>query len=62
MELGIDLLECDVYLTKDGVVLISHDHDFVRLCGDPREITHVNYADIPPMKRVFSVHFSDNEY
>ena len=62
MDLGIDLLECDVHLTKDGVVLISHDEDYARLCGDDRNITDINYQDIPVMKRKIPVHFSDGEY
>jgi glycerophosphoryl diester phosphodiesterase len=62
MDLGFDLLECDVHLTKDGVVLVSHDQDYVRLCGVDKHIKDVNYADIPPMKRLFEVHFSNSEY
>ena len=33
INLGINLLECDVHLTKDGIVVVAHDADLVRLCG-----------------------------
>lgn len=57
MELNIDLLECDVHLTKDGVVLISHDHDFTRLCESNMLITETLHSDIPLMKRKIPLHF-----
>jgi glycerophosphoryl diester phosphodiesterase len=47
----MDLLELDVHLSKDGVVVISHDHDFMRLCGSPKLITETNFNDFPPMMR-----------
>jgi len=35
---GIKAYETDVRLTKDGVVVISHDNTFKRTCGDPRHV------------------------
>ena len=56
--MGMDLLECDVHLTKDGVVLVSHDWDFIRLCENESKIVDTELANIPPMKRSIPTHFS----
>jgi len=40
---GSNLLECDVNLTKDGVVLVSHDPSLTRICGVDEMIQNVNY-------------------
>ena len=31
---GLNMLECDVHLSKDGVVVVSHDHTIRRMCGE----------------------------
>ena len=31
--LGSQLLELDVHLTRDGQVVVAHDHDLNRVCG-----------------------------
>jgi glycerophosphoryl diester phosphodiesterase len=59
MENQSNLLECDVHLTKDGVVLVSHDEDLVRLCGVDELIEETNYHELPPMMRSVPLHFSD---
>jgi len=56
------LLECDVHLTKDGVVLIAHDEDFKRLCGVDKKIADTPYEAIPLMKRTIGLHFSNSLY
>ena len=33
MKLGMNLMECDVHLTKDNVVIVCHDGKLDRLCG-----------------------------
>jgi glycerophosphoryl diester phosphodiesterase len=47
----MDLLECDINMTKDGVIVISHDDDLKRQCGIARNITEFNFDEIPPMMR-----------
>lgn len=35
LEIGVDAVECDVQLTKDGVPLVVHDAQLARLCKSP---------------------------
>jgi glycerophosphoryl diester phosphodiesterase len=39
-----DLAEIDVQRTKDGVVVVVHDADLMRLARDPRKIAATDYA------------------
>ena len=55
-------MECDVHMTKDGEVIVAHDADLQRLCGQNIQICDINYNEIPPMKRKFTTHFSTKEY
>jgi glycerophosphoryl diester phosphodiesterase len=50
MSLGMNLLELDVHLTKDGEVVVFHDNDLKRSCGvayKDQRISDYNYADLP---------------
>ncbi|KAJ3417449.1 hypothetical protein HDV05_003313 [Chytridiales sp. JEL 0842] len=48
--LKVDLLELDVYMTKDGHPVVFHDSDLGRLCGIPdKKISQYNYKDLPPL-------------
>jgi glycerophosphoryl diester phosphodiesterase len=62
ISLGINLLECDVHLTKDGVVIVAHDSDLLRICGVPGNITDYEYADLPPIAKEFPLHFWSDTY
>jgi len=39
-------LEIDLRKTKDDVLVISHDANLKRLCGDSREISEINYIQL----------------
>ncbi len=41
---GADMAEIDVQRTKDGVVVVNHDADLMRVARDPRTIAGTNYA------------------
>lgn len=58
----MDLLECDINMTKDGVIIISHDDDLKRQCGVDKPISDYNYEDLPKMMPSFNTHFSDEKY
>ena len=38
LEIGVDALESDVHMTRDGHVVMSHDPDGARCAGVPRQI------------------------
>jgi glycerophosphoryl diester phosphodiesterase len=42
---GADLVEIDVQRTKDGVVVVLHDADLMRIASDPRKVWQLDYAD-----------------
>jgi glycerophosphoryl diester phosphodiesterase len=44
--LGVTHLETDVHVTSDGVCVLWHDGDLVRLAGDRRRVEEVAYADM----------------
>jgi glycerophosphoryl diester phosphodiesterase len=41
IEDGADYAEIDVQTTADGVVILQHDGDFMRVAGDPRKVEHL---------------------
>jgi glycerophosphoryl diester phosphodiesterase len=41
----------DVCETKDGLLVVHHDHDLERTCGVKGKIKDFNYADLPPFKK-----------
>jgi glycerophosphoryl diester phosphodiesterase len=43
---GADVAEIDVQLTADGVVVLLHDADLMRMAGDPRRISRVTWAEV----------------
>jgi glycerophosphoryl diester phosphodiesterase len=46
MERDTDGFECDIYLTKDGEIVCSHDGDMKRLVKDPRTIKGTDVAEL----------------
>lgn len=46
LELGVDVLETDVHMSRDGVVVISHDDDGMRAAGVPRRIRDCTLDEI----------------
>jgi glycerophosphoryl diester phosphodiesterase len=43
---GADYTEIDVQLTSDGVTILLHDVDLMRVTGDPGRISDVSFEDI----------------
>ncbi len=46
IEDGADFAEIDVQETADGVVVVLHDEDLLRLAGDERKIWEITYAEL----------------
>ena len=45
IEVGADFAELDVQETSDGVVVVLHDRDLMRMAGDPRRISDIPLAE-----------------
>ena len=41
------MLEMDVRLTKDNKLIVCHDENLDRLCGDKRNVCDVNFSELP---------------
>jgi glycerophosphoryl diester phosphodiesterase len=46
IEVGADWAEIDAQETKDGVVVILHDRDLMRLGGDPRRLSDLTFEEL----------------
>lgn len=50
--LGINFMELDCHLSKDGEVIIAHDADLERMCGSQHQgkmLKDLNFAELPKM-------------
>lgn len=45
-ELGVDAVEFDVRLTKDGVVVVCHDHDLSDVSGSNAKISEITLSEL----------------
>ncbi|CAM4245971.1 glycerophosphodiester phosphodiesterase [Paenibacillus alkaliterrae] len=43
---GVDSVEIDVQLTKDGVVVLHHDYDLRRMTGVAKRVSELTYAQL----------------
>jgi glycerophosphoryl diester phosphodiesterase len=46
IQAGADFAEIDVLRTRDGVVVVAHDADLMRVAGDRRRIAASSYVDL----------------
>ena len=45
-DLGVDAIECDVQVTRDGKLAVIHDSDLNRLAGIPQKINQLTSEEI----------------
>lgn len=57
---GVDLLEMDLQLTKDGIIVVCHDENLRRLCDKDVNISDLNYDQLPKFaERITLDHFAN---
>lgn len=45
-------IECDVYTTKDGIFVVHHDHNMLRMTGIDKDIMDITYEEIADAKLI----------
>ena len=45
MEIGVSSLELDVHLARDGVFVVAHDDNAMRMCGSPLKWSDIDARD-----------------
>ncbi|KAM7535771.1 hypothetical protein Aperf_G00000100711 [Anoplocephala perfoliata] len=61
VDMGCDLLELDCQLTKDEEVVVSHDNDLTRATGVAKNISDLNFAELPEYHETLEVTFGFGE-
>ena len=61
----MNLMELDCHMTKDGEVVVAHDGDLERMCGEQhrgKKLAEYNFSELPPMRRKIKMHLSPGDY
>lgn len=59
IELGVDAIEFDVWLSKDGVPVLMHDGNAYRTCGVDRDLRDMTLSEIKELNPCFEKAFGD---
>lgn len=52
------MMEMDVCETKDGILVVHHDHDLERTCGKKAFIRDLNFEELPSFKEKIELNFA----
>ena len=59
IDLGVDRIEFDVWLTRDGVPVIMHDSNARRTCGVDAELRNLTLAEVKALEPAYRAKFGD---
>lgn len=59
MELGVDAIEFDVWLTKDKVPVLMHDGNTLRTCSEDHWIHELTFDELRKLKPAYTDKFGD---
>ena len=65
MNCGLNLMECDVHLSRDGEVVVSHDSDLERMCGPAfknKKIGDFDFNELPKFQQQIQHHLAEGHY
>jgi glycerophosphoryl diester phosphodiesterase len=57
INIGVDAVEIDVQMTKDGIIVLNHDFDLKRVAGVPFRVSDLTYDEISKLE--IGAHFSE---
>ena len=61
-DLGLDMFELDVHITRDDQVIVYHDASIVRLTGQEGLVAEMDLKDFPPVMDELTTHLSRGTY
>ena len=59
IELGVDAVEFDVWLTSDKVPVLSHDGNLSRCCGVNKHIRDMTFEEVRTAEPAYEAKFGD---
>ena len=59
MELGVDAIEFDVWLTADKVPVLLHDGNCLRTCGEDVHVRDLTLAEVKKLEACYAKKFGD---
>lgn len=59
LELGVDAMEFDVWLTSDKIPVLSHDGNVLRTCGVDRHLRDMTLEEVKTLEPCYSGKFGD---
>ena len=59
LDLGVDAIEFDVWLTSDKVPVLMHDGNCRRTCGVDRHLRDMTYAEVCELEACYEAKFKD---
>ena len=59
VELGVDAIEFDVWLTKDKVPVVIHDGNCLRTCGVDKHVRDMTLAEVKELEAAYTEKFGD---